>query len=69
MVEHMDSAHDPPGAERHRLPDQPPAAGEDAGHAAAWAEVIERRVAELRSGNVKPIPGEQVLDELEDLLP
>ncbi len=25
-----------------------------------WAQVAERRLAELRSGAVKPIPGEQV---------
>jgi putative addiction module component (TIGR02574 family) len=33
----------------------------------AWAEEIERRVVELRSGRIQPIPGEQVLEELEDL--
>lgn len=32
-----------------------------------WAGEIERRVNDLRSGAVKPIPGEQVLDELGDL--
>lgn len=41
---------------------------EDAGHEAAWAAEIYRRVEDLRSGKVKPIPGEQVFDELEDLL-
>lgn len=25
-----------------------------------WAQVAERRLAELRSGAVKPVPGEQV---------
>lgn len=25
-----------------------------------WAQVAERRLAELRSGEVKPVPGEQV---------
>ena len=25
-----------------------------------WAQVAERRLAELRSGKVKPIPGEEV---------
>jgi putative addiction module component (TIGR02574 family) len=25
-----------------------------------WAEVAQRRLAELRSGKVKPIPGEEV---------
>jgi putative addiction module component (TIGR02574 family) len=34
---------------------------------AAWAEEIERRVAELRSGAVALLPGEQVLKEVEDL--
>ena len=33
----------------------------------AWAQEVERRVAELRSGAVKTIPGEQVFKELEDL--
>ena len=33
----------------------------------AWAEEIERRVADLRSGRVQAIPGEQVLEELKDL--
>lgn len=28
---------------------------------AAWAEVAERRLAEIRSGRVKPIPGEEVM--------
>ena len=27
----------------------------------AWAEVAEARLAELRSGHVKPVPGDQVL--------
>jgi putative addiction module component (TIGR02574 family) len=33
----------------------------------AWAEEVERRVAELRSGAVQAIPGDQVFKELEDL--
>ncbi len=41
--------------------------GEDAGHEAAWAAEIHRRVEELRSGKVKPIPGEKVFEELETL--
>lgn len=44
------------------------ATGEDADHVAAWAAEIHRRVEELRSGKVRAIPGEQVFDELEDLL-
>jgi putative addiction module component (TIGR02574 family) len=28
---------------------------------AAWAEEVERRLAEIRSGKVKPIPGEEVM--------
>lgn len=31
---------------------------------AAWADVAERRLAEIRSGQVQAIPGEQVLAEL-----
>lgn len=27
----------------------------------AWAEEAERRLAEIRSGKVKPIPGEEVM--------
>jgi len=30
----------------------------------AWADEAERRLAEIRSGKVQPIPGEQVLAEL-----
>lgn len=33
----------------------------DAEHDAAWAEEAERRLAEIRSGKVKPIPGEEVM--------
>ncbi len=29
-----------------------------------WAAEAERRVAEVESGKVKPIPGEQVFEEL-----
>jgi hypothetical protein len=32
----------------------------------AWAEVAEARLAELRSGRVKPVPGDQVLDRIKD---
>lgn len=34
----------------------------------AWAEEIRRRVHELGTGAVQPIPGEQVFAELKDLL-
>lgn len=34
---------------------------------AAWAEEIERRVQDIRSGRVRLIPGEEVFKELEDL--
>ena len=34
----------------------------------AWAEEIERRVAELRSGTVKLVPGDEVFGEIEDLI-
>lgn len=30
----------------------------------AWANEAERRLAEIRSGQVKPIPGSQVMAEL-----
>lgn len=33
----------------------------------AWVEEVERRVTDIRSGKVKAIPGEHVLEELEDL--
>ncbi|MET0395419.1 MAG: addiction module protein [Longimicrobiaceae bacterium] len=42
--------------------------GEDDGHAAAWAAEIQRRVEELRSGKVQPIPGEKVFEELKTFL-
>ncbi len=35
----------------------------------AWAEEIERRVGDIRSGRVKTIPGEQVLREMEEEFP
>lgn len=31
-----------------------------------WAEVARRRLQELRSGKVKPIPGDQVFSEILD---
>jgi putative addiction module component (TIGR02574 family) len=31
---------------------------------AKWAEVAKRRLQELRSGKVKPIPGEEVFSEV-----
>jgi putative addiction module component (TIGR02574 family) len=33
----------------------------------AWVEEIRRRVAELRSGDVVPIPADEVFAELDDL--
>lgn len=57
-----------PRPERARLAERLIASlDEDAAVEQAWADEIERRVAELRSGVVKPIPGEQVFEELEDL--
>ncbi len=32
----------------------------------AWAVVAEKRLEELRSGKVKPVPGEQVLAKIQD---
>jgi putative addiction module component (TIGR02574 family) len=32
----------------------------------AWAEVAEARLAELRSGRVKPVPGDQVFARIVD---
>jgi putative addiction module component (TIGR02574 family) len=29
-----------------------------------WAQVAQRRLAELRSGRVKPVPGEQVFAKI-----
>ena len=34
---------------------------------AAWAVEIERRVDDIRSGRVRPIPGDDVFKEFEDL--
>ena len=34
-----------------------------------WAIVAKRRLAELRSGQVKPVPGEQVFARLEERFP
>jgi putative addiction module component (TIGR02574 family) len=39
------------------------------GAAAAWDEEIKRRVDDIRSGRVKTIPGEQVLQELAQEFP
>ncbi|MGA1987939.1 MAG: addiction module protein [Candidatus Sulfotelmatobacter sp.] len=36
---------------------------------AAWDDEIKRRVDDIRSGRVKTIPGEQVLQELADEFP
>lgn len=31
---------------------------------AKWAQVAQRRLAELRAGAVKPVPGQQVFDQI-----
>ncbi|HEX8271626.1 MAG TPA: addiction module protein [Longimicrobiaceae bacterium] len=41
--------------------------GEGAACEAAWAEEIRRRVRAWRAGEVQPIPGERVFEELKDL--
>jgi putative addiction module component (TIGR02574 family) len=41
----------------------------DEGVEAAWDEEIQRRVDDIRSGRVKTIPGEQVLQEMADEFP
>jgi putative addiction module component (TIGR02574 family) len=41
----------------------------EAGAEEAWAVEIKRRVDEIRSGKVKLIPGEQVLQELAEDFP
>ncbi len=57
-----------PRAERARLAERLIASlDEDTEIEQAWAEEIRRRVHELRSGAVQPIPGEQVFAELKDL--
>ncbi len=57
-----------PRSERARLAERLIASlDEDARVEQAWAEEIERRVGELRSGAVRPIPGEIVFEELKDL--
>ena len=35
---------------------------------AKWAEVAKKRLQELRSGKVKPIPGEEVFSEVTNRL-
>ena len=42
---------------------------EDEGVEEAWAEVIKRRVEDVKSGKAKMIPGEQVLRELAEEFP
>jgi putative addiction module component (TIGR02574 family) len=41
----------------------------EAGTEEAWGDEIKRRVDEIRSGKVKMIPGEQVLQELAEDFP
>ncbi len=54
-------------AERARLAERLIASlDEDVEIEQAWAEEVRRRVEELRSGTVQPIPGEQVFAELKD---
>ena len=33
----------------------------------AWAKEAQRRLKELENGEVEPIPGEQVMDELKNI--
>lgn len=40
----------------------------NAGIDAKWMEVAKRRLQELRSGKVKPVPGDVVFDRALDLL-
>lgn len=47
------------------LDEAPPEEGVEA----AWDEEIKRRVDDVRSGRVKTIPGEQVLQELAEEFP
>ncbi|HEX7238809.1 MAG TPA: addiction module protein [Longimicrobiaceae bacterium] len=57
-----------PRSERARLAERLIASlDEDAGIEQAWAEEIRRRVEDLRSGRVQPVPGEQVFEELKSL--
>ena len=57
-----------PRAERARLAERLIASlDEDSEIEQAWLVEVRRRVAELRSGSVKPVPGEQVFEELKDL--
>lgn len=57
-----------PRAERTRLAERLIASlEEDTEVEQAWAEEIRRRVEELRTGGVEPIPGEQVFAELKSL--
>jgi len=57
-----------PRSERARLAERLIASlDEDAEIEKAWREEIERRVAELRAGEVETIPAEQVFKELDEL--
>jgi putative addiction module component (TIGR02574 family) len=69
LVEQVESAAmQLPRAERARLAERLIASlDEEARVEQAWAVEIERRVAELRSGKVQPVPGEQVFEELSAL--
>ena len=57
-----------PRAERARLAERLIASlDEDSEIEQAWLVEVGRRVAELRSGSVEAVPGEQVFEELKDL--
>jgi len=69
LVEQVQSlALELPRAERARLAERLIASlDEDSEIEQAWLSEVRRRVAELRSGSVTPIPGEQVFEELKGL--
>lgn len=57
-----------PRGERARLAERLIASlDEDAEIEKAWREEIQRRVAELRAGEAKTIPAEEVFEELDEL--
>lgn len=70
VVEDIESAAmQLPRAERARLAERLiTSLDEDSEIEQVWAEEIDRRVRELRSGKAQSIPGEQVFAELKDIL-
>jgi hypothetical protein len=40
----------------------------DPSHDAAWAEVVQRRLDEIRTGKVKAVPGEEVMAKARKLV-